>query len=302
VGILNRYVIGTTKLFDQLVFYLEKGLQETLPLDVMMTTGRCLRGGRWYYTIEWKKTEDGHRVPIVLAKSLAEFLAMEWEKERIRRRIAKEYTYYDADEVDYLAENSVAILSRYKRPGSHTSRKIELEFEIRKYMQQHSVLNVEGLTRFWLRRLEPDLGYAIEKAIDEYLMDREYQEFVKLLRHFLHLQTSRSSLIHLILGPHARLIDQDGLEFLEENSNDDRDDLNETDLQEDDMIISTLITLAPVRLKIHFAGKNQDEQVLLDTIKRVFEERVTFCERCEICQSAAEFLDPRDHFPLDYSK
>ncbi|MFC4766936.1 sporulation protein YtxC [Effusibacillus consociatus] len=300
---MNRYAIGTAKLFDQLAFYLERELRDFRLNGVEFTTGRSLCGDCWYYTIQWKQAIHAEKVQTAVAKAVTDFLTLEWEQNRIRKRITKEYTYYDADEVDYLTENAVQYLSTYRRPSARLYRQAEIERDVFCYVRQNPVLHVEGFIRFRLRHYSKDLDLAIEQAIDQYLMDREYQEFVKLLRHFLSVQQSRSPLIHLVLDEGwTRLVDHDGFQITDEDLNRFAEDLMDADLQQDDMIISTLITLAPLSVKIHLPNRVSDDEVLVDTVKRVFEERVTLCSGCTMCQTPLECWDQNGHFPLDYSK
>jgi hypothetical protein len=51
---------------------------------------------------------------------------------------------------------------------------------------------------------------------------------------------------------------------------------------EDDLIISALITLSPNRIVIH-CENNCNNKELIETIKNVFEHRVSFCNSCEFC-------------------
>ncbi|GAX90646.1 putative sporulation protein YtxC [Effusibacillus lacus] len=300
---MYRYAIGAAKQLDQLASYIDKGLQELRIEGIKITTGRCRLGSVCYYTVEWMSKEDSDKVQISLARALTDFLTEFWERNWIRRQIAKEYPYYDSDEVEYLSGNAVKYLSLFRRYGARLLRKLEMEQEILQDLKVHSILNWEGLVRFRLRLYEKDLLKAIEQVIDEYLMDREYQEFVKLLRHFLSVQPPRSPLIHLIMDQDwPRLVDHDGFQITDEDLNHFAEDLIDGDLQQEDMLISTLITMAPSNVLIHVPVQKTEDQVLVETVKRVFEDRVNFCKGCSLCQAPMKIWEQHGHFPLDYSK
>lgn len=281
-------------MFDQLASFLDQGLQELRLQQVEMVTGRFKLGSIWYYTVEWKKG-DPKQIRHTLAKEIAGFLTEKWEWKQIEQKLIKEYTYYDADEVKYLADNAVKWLAFYHRAGARDFRKKEIVNEIQQYLAEHSILHVEGFIQFRLRAYLHDRARALEQAIDDYLMDREQHEFVNLLRYFLHAQESEFSLVHLLVNQDgARLLDEKGLPIT-------REDLLVSDLQRDDMLISTLITLAPKQVKIHHPAPLQEDPVLVDTVKRVFDNRAQTCSGCTLCQTPLDSWET-DDLPLDYLK
>ena len=46
------------------------------------------------------------------------------------------------------------------------------------------------------------LEESVDKAIDEYLMDKEYREFIKLLRHFVDLQEPKRDVVNIVFHKH----------------------------------------------------------------------------------------------------
>lgn len=295
-----RYAIGAEKLFDQLASSLDKGFNELRLHQIEVITGRFRLGTIWYYTVEWKKG-DLEQLRSLLVKEIANFITLKWERKQIEQNLAEEYPYYDADEVDYLADNTVKLLSYHRTAGARDFRKKEIENEIYGYLAEHGILNIEGFIKFRLRMYQNDRIRAMEQAIDDYLMDREHHEFVKLLRYFLQAQEPRSPLIHLVVKREwARLIDHDGLLITNEDLEEFTEDLLDNDIQQEDVIISTLITLAPEKVMIHMPHSSSEEQVLADTVKRVFENRAQVCSGCTLCQTPLELWDRMDVIPLDH--
>lgn len=58
----------------------------------------------------------------------------------------------------------------------------------------------------------------------------------------------------------------------------------------DDMIISMLITNSPEKIIIH-CGDNCRNLDLIDTIKKVFTNRVQMCDTCKICEKIKHSLN-----------
>jgi len=53
------------------------------------------------------------------------------------------------------------------------------------------------------------------------------------------------------------------------------------DISKADVLVSTLIVLAPNKVVIHI--KNDNEKELMQILKKIFTKRLTFCYSCEIC-------------------
>lgn len=58
--------------------------------------------------------------------------------------------------------------------------------------------------------------------------------------------------------------------------------MEEEGLSYDDLLLSSLITLAPLKIVIHKREMIQNRE-LLDTIIEIFPNNVTFCKGCQLC-------------------
>ena len=67
------------------------------------------------------------------------------------------------------------------------------------YLQENNVIILDGFLDFRLKKYIGRLENAVDNAIDEYLMEKEYNEFIKLLQYFVNLQESKRNLINLVI-------------------------------------------------------------------------------------------------------
>lgn len=65
-----------------------------------------------------------------------------------------------------------------------------------------------------MRQLED----SVDIAIDEYLMDKEYNEFIKLLRHFVDLQEPKRDLVNVVFSNHKIILMDENLNYIERDS------------------------------------------------------------------------------------
>jgi putative sporulation protein YtxC len=172
--------------------------------------------------------------------------------------------------------------------GAPYSRRSVLYDAFFEYLQWESTLHVEGFIRFRLWKYLECVKEAVETGVDEYLRDREYQEFLELLRFLVSSQEPREELIHVIpskkkpfffYNGEKRLISLRALDkMLEEDQG----------FREEDYLVSALITLAPRKIVFHQANRFASIKEILHSI---FADRVVFCETCVSCQSRHPLLD-----------
>jgi len=204
--------------------------------------------------------------------------------------VANNFYYYAEDEVEYLTDSAVKMLAELLGPDGLPLRHRHIKNVVAEQLTTGPDLLIDGLLSFRLRDMREDLPRVIEQAIDEYLMDLEYQEFVKLLRYFLDVQESEMDLLHMLCVNEStiRLLDETGKVLPLDQVRGKGPILGEQGEQVEDMVLSTLITLAPKRLIIH-KGASADTPPIAETVKKIFQSKAEVCGDCALCQLAIEW-------------
>jgi putative sporulation protein YtxC len=218
---------------------------------------------------------------------MAEFLLDHAEDvllEGILKR-GREYKGEDtADMVGYCKQIMNEEDSTEEQHGRKRRRKLLAQDLVHCFLSE-PVMNVDGFLQFRLVKYREELRDIIEYARDEFMMDQQYKEFIALLKYFVYIQDSKI--------PEAHLIHKGGHEFILLNGQlkpIDTDQLDTTfkvefldkDYSFEDLIVSTLITIAPERIYIH----TRDPGVaVIKTISQIFENRSEMCGYCGICSS-----------------
>jgi putative sporulation protein YtxC len=137
---------------------------------------------------------------------------------------------------------------------------------------------------FRLKDYIKDLEEIVDKAVDDFLMDREYREFIRLLRYFVEIQEPKFDTVHVVVGYDGKyiLLDDSKREITNECIQEYASEISEGEMNYDDLLVSSLITFAPRRIIIHCTGQFKNKE-LMETIKNVFAGRVTVCQGCETC-------------------
>ncbi|MDK2918081.1 MAG: hypothetical protein PWQ37_814 [Candidatus Petromonas sp.] len=164
------------------------------------------------------------------------------------------------------------------------NRKAKILYKLMNFLSNNDTVNVEGFVHFRLKNYFEDLNDILDRAIEEYMMEKEYREFIRLLKYFVNVQEPKIELLNVVVDKHGKyhLYDKDNKVIEDKYIRELMDDLLDNDLSYDDMLISSLITIAPKKIVIHYASNIKSNEII-ETIKNIFEERVYICSSCRIC-------------------
>ncbi|SEF70899.1 putative sporulation protein YtxC [Caloramator fervidus] len=156
--------------------------------------------------------------------------------------------------------------------------------KIEEFLQENREIIIDGFVKFRLKFIKEDINGILEKMIEEYMLEKEYDEFIKLLRYFVEIQESKYEVLNIYINSSGEYILKDGdfkdvtkelfLDF--ENFNIS----GETTL--DDILLSVIVTCAPKRVVIHLVENCKNKEII-ETIKNIFIDRIYFCNSCEDC-------------------
>lgn len=222
-----------------------------------------------------------------VASALSDVIVEKWERDLIRKIIRGSYSYFSRDEQDLIADYTGRTLrgNGDSHHGYAVNRKSQILHRLRDYLDTADELVLEGFVNFRLRDYIEELEDAVDRAVDEFLMEREYREFIRLLRHFVEIQEPRIAHVHVLLGPEGsfRLVDDDGGAIRSEALEEFVVEMVENEVNYEDLLISALITLAPRSLTVHRTGRPAGRDEAWETILGVFGDRTVECKGCAIC-------------------
>jgi putative sporulation protein YtxC len=111
---------------------------------------------------------------------------------------------------------------------------------------------VEGFINFCLPDYLKEIRFAIDLAYEELRNEKEYNEFIKLLRYFVDSQPAKTNEVNLLMENEGFCLwDGKGIKIEEDFLSSYLDDILLDDINLDDILISILITIAPRRIIIH---------------------------------------------------
>ncbi|WP_258360028.1 putative sporulation protein YtxC [Moorella sulfitireducens (nom. illeg.)] len=220
-----------------------------------------------------------------VAEIVAAFIVERWEEALLEGMLLTQYEGLDDGAAEEICRRARIILDQGENSCLQLQQREEsITARIREYLQENSWLNIDGFVRFRLPDYLMELEQALGEAVDEYLMEKEYDEFIRLLRYFVDAQEPRVEKVHVVLSPGGGFQLCDG-----ENRNLSGDylegfvvDMVDSDLNYEDLLISALITIAPRQVVLHATDKGRYHNTI-STIKSVFGERLIQCSGCSRC-------------------
>jgi putative sporulation protein YtxC len=220
-----------------------------------------------------------------IANVLSELILSDWEKYLIGKLVKEQYNYFTEEERHQIANHAYRNLN-HCGPAEFSvqklNRKTRVLQKILEYLDKNNELVIDGFVKFRLKEYMGELQDALDTAVDEFLMEKEYNEFIRLLRYFVEIQEPKVMLVHVVVHANGffQLFDGENKPVNSDYLGGFAFDANEGEINYEDLLISALISLAPKVIVLHMSGGTGFSEAVT-TIKKVFGNRVTTCPGCE---------------------
>ena len=216
------------------------------------------------------------KVSDILSNTIVKF----YEENLLKKLIYSNYFYFfDSEKIEIL-ENALQILNENKK--ALQNKKSFIFSSCYEFLQKNKSLILDGFVNFRLQEYLSHLDNTVDLSVDKFLIDREYKEFITLLKLYIDSKENLSQTIHLVyLNDESILLDNTN------NIIDTEDDifnakyLSDISFSSNDYALNTLLSLLPRKLYIHLINSVEDE--FINTLKLIFDYRVYICKDCHIC-------------------
>lgn len=216
---------------------------------------------------------------ICFVADLISNLIIEFYEEKILSRIINSnYFYFDDEEKKIIFENCKG----FCRIESEEKKEI-LYQAIEEYIKENQAIVLEGIINFRIQEYIKTLDNIVDMAVNQYIIEKEYTEFINLLRTYVNTSESGTKLLHLIYtnGESILLDKEKNIVPLSENIFNAKY-LSDITFSSNDYALNTLLNMLPQKLEIHIIN---EEDEFINTLKLIFEDRVYICKECNICKT-----------------
>ena len=214
----------------------------------------------------------------ILSSAIIEF----YEKDIIKHIINTNYFYFTEIEQRKIFD----IVNDYLYNGELTEsyiRKDSIIISCIEYFSNNKSAILDGFVNFRLYDYIKILDYIVDMAVNKFVIDREYTEFIDLLKCYINSKEYGAGSVHLIYQNQESILLDDYKKTI------DLDDsilnskyLSDITFSSNDYTLNTLLTLLPKKIFIHLIDGIQDE--FINTLKLVFDNRIYICNDCNICK------------------
>lgn len=158
--------------------------------------------------------------------------------------------------------------------------------KIKDCISEKQEINIDGFITFRMRKLRGDIEKIIDKVVERYMVEKEYKEFVKLLKYFVDIQECKIEEVNIIIEENNNYIvkDREGRDLYYDFLKEITTEQGKLELNIEDILISGLITNAPKNIII-YGKENCTNKEFLDTIENVFDDKVSFGEVGSDCKT-----------------
>ncbi|USB32446.1 putative sporulation protein YtxC [Paenibacillus sp. YPG26] len=223
-----------------------------------------------------------------LSIALAEYVITEKEADIVRRLVSKEYGFPDAEEQNVVVDSCLHLLGPEMEGAEVRSRRCgQLAVHLRNYMEEHTELNLDGFITFRMKEYLDHIRETLDYVVDEYLLDKQYEEFIGLLKYFVHFQETQIGVVHLMHkgGSDFTIYNEHMLPLEAAVVGGVVARIADHELELEDVIVSSLISLSPGRIVVH---TREPEVQIISTIRQIFAERIEMCAYCPRCKAFLE--------------
>lgn len=227
---------------------------------------------------------------IYLSMALYDFIVDEFCEKDLEDEITERYFFLRNTEIKFVINKIRRILKSEKicikdEDIYYINIKNNIIKNISICIEENNEFNINGFLNFRSKGIKEELMSIADSVIENYISEKEYKEFVKLLKYFVDIQESKIDEINIIVTDTGEYIlkNKKGEDVLKEFLKDLEEVKFSGTIGMEDIIISGLITNVPKRIVIH-CREHCECMEFINTIKDVFMERVAFCTGCEFCK------------------
>lgn len=199
-----------------------------------------------------------------------------YEKKIIKKIIKKNYFYFEPDEQEKISNISTSIIDENSQ-----SKKDLVFLSVFDYVKHNTQMILEGFIIFRLKDYLEVLDYLVDLSVNSFIINREYNKFIVLLKDYINNEPSKIDILHLVyLNQEAILLDKNKTIIPVNDNILDAKYLSDITFSNNDYILNTILNLVPNKLYVHILN---EEDEFLTTLKKIFQKRIKICYNCEIC-------------------
>ena len=223
-----------------------------------------------------------------LANILTKVIVDEYENKILLKLIEQNYCYFTKPEKRRIYKIALKYLISDEDMMHSYMQKRRYDMicdKLSEYMNSSSSIVIDGFVNFRLKEYEGELQEIITKAVDDFVIEREYNEFIAVLKYFTQLQEPKYVTMHIL--PHSNgqysFFDEKKVDITDVCTQQFSVEDDDLILKSDDLLLSILISTSPSKIIFHKSDTVKNREIV-KTINAVFGKRIVKCDKCDVCK------------------
>lgn len=216
----------------------------------------------------------------ILSKAIIKF----YEPLKIKQELNKNFFYFNHFEKEQILEIFDNELENQTN-SLVLNRFTAIYKSLLNYINEghHSVI-FNGFCNFRLSSYNAILDCLLSNCVNRFLLEREYLEFINLLKLYISSNSPKESTIHLIYLKTNSILLDDNKQIIDIKHSDllNAKFLSDITFSDNDYILNYLLNALPAQLVIHIPNLSYFQDEFLNTLRLIFENRVCICTDCVI--------------------
>ena len=215
-----------------------------------------------------------------ISSVLTDTIILFYEEKLLKRILEYNYFYFTQIEKKKILNNSSDFLETDNI--SKEDNYFSIYYSVLDYIRENKSIVLEGFVNFRLQNYLKNLDYVVDISVNKFLIEKEYNEFIDILKLYVSMSPFNSPVVHLIYcNGESILLDNDKNIIPIKKDLLNAKYLSDITFSANDYSLNTLLNLNPKKLVIHLVDKKEDE--FINTLKIIFDTRVHICNECKIC-------------------
>lgn len=221
-----------------------------------------------------------------ISNILAEYILNTYDIIFAKKVLTKNYKNLVSEEKKEIFCDFIEKKSHENFSEHFNIRKTRIVNLLLEHLKVSDEIILDGFVNFRLKDNKKYVEAFIRDLISEHLEKSEYNEFINLLKYFVDVQTPKVSIVQIMFEDEKGFVLLDAFnnritqvyhdEFLE--------DFVDEDVNKNDLLISSLLTLAPLRVIVHKIRSFENSKII-SSVENIFGSRVVLCKGCDFCDT-----------------
>lgn len=231
--------------------------------------------------IHYKGTNESEFLNLI-SSLISDCILLFFEPLLIKRCINLNYFYFDDFEKKLIEKNSYNYI-QIDEDDTLKYRKDEIWVNVLNYLLENKSMILDGFVNFRLENYLDTINDIVDYSVNKYIVEKEYTEFINLLKIYIDSKQSEADLVHLVYTNGESILLDSGRNIISLSDNIfNAKYLSDISFSSNDYALNALLTLLPRRIELHVIGY---EDEFINTLKLIFGNRIFICKDCNICRT-----------------